>query len=328
MSVEGLVVGVTGGAGFIGSHLVERIVQDGPARVVVLDDLSTGTADNLAGVAGAVDLIEGDVREQGAARSIADADIVFHLAVRNVRASIGRPVENFDVNAMGTISILEAMRDGRRGAFVYVSSSEVYGVPPDGEYREDRLTAPTTAYGAGKLAGEHITAAYGITYGMDTRTIRPFNNYGPRSHFEGDSGEVIPKFILRALAGRSLVIHGDGTQSRDFMFVRDTADWLVRLATISALRGDVVNIGSGVDQSINDLAHTVLTSIGGDADVTYSDPRPGDLPRLCADTSKIRRFVDFSLATSFEDGLNETIEYFRSFDPEALLDREQEQPWK
>lgn len=327
MSFEGTRVGVTGGAGFIGSHLVDHLIQQRPASVVVVDDFSSGSRQHAAEWPAVVTTVEGDVRMASGVEPMADCDVVFHLAVRNVRASIGRPAENFEVNANGTLAVLEAMRHGRQGKFVYLSSSEVYGIPASGEYREDRVPSPTTAYGAGKLAGEHIALAYRHTYGMDTRVIRPFNNYGPRSHFEGDSGEVIPKFILRALAGRPLIIHGDGSQSRDFMYVRDTVSWLLRLAEVDALSGETVNIGTGVDVTIDQLAQVVLEVTGSDSPIERGPERPGDLPRLRADTAKIRQFVDFDLDTSFSEGLGATVEYFRQFDPEELLRAEQERTW-
>jgi len=325
--LAGLNVIVTGGAGFIGSHLVERLCRSGVATVSVIDDLSTGALENLAPVADAVEMHRGDIRDPAVSKRAGDADVVFHLAVRNVRASIRDPGENLSVNADGTLQVLEAMRLGRRGRFVYVSSSEVYGIPSSGRFDEAALPAPTTVYGAGKLAGELVALAYHRTYGLDTQVVRPFNNFGPRSHFEGDSGEVLPKFILRALAGRPLVIHGDGTQTRDFMYVADTARWLVDLATRPALVGEVVNIGTGRDITITELAAMVLAATGSSSEVTYVDPRPGDLPRLCADVAKVRSFVPFSLPTSFEEGLAATIEHFGAHDIEALLAQEVGTNW-
>lgn len=317
---------VTGGAGFIGSHLVERLVADGHSPLVV-DDLSTGSEANLAGVGSAVELVKCDVTDATAAEAVADADRVFHLAVRNVRASINRPGENFRVNADGTLALLEAMRNGRQGAFVYVSSSEVYGIPATEHYRESTVPAPTTVYGAGKLAGEHVALAYHRTYGIDTRAVRPFNNFGPRSHFEGDSGEVIPKFVLRALAGRPLHVHGAGVQTRDFMYVEDTARWLVRLAEAPALVGETVNIGSGRETSVLELARTIVGLTGSSSEIVHVEDRPGDLPRLVADTTKVGSLVDFRLDVDFEEGLRRTIEWFAAQDVERLLADEVERNW-
>lgn len=318
---------VTGGAGFIGSHLTEALVRAGARSVSVVDDLSTGSLENLSEVRDTIEFVQGDICDPTIAAHAAEQDVVFHLAVRNVRASIANPGENLRVNANGTLELLEAMRHGSRGRFIYVSSSEVYGIPPDGRYSESSLPGPTTVYGAGKLAGELIALAYHRTFGMDTMVIRPFNNFGPRSHFEGDSGEVIPKFILRALVGRPLLIHGDGTQSRDFMFVAETADWLVRLSTVDAMIGGVLNIGTGEDIAVIDLARMIIDITGSASEISHGIPRPGDVPRLCADIEKARELVDFELSTPFAEGLQRTIEYFRATDAERLLDQEVEQNW-
>lgn len=325
--LAGLDVVITGGAGFIGSHLAARVLAEGAASLVVIDDLSTGSRANLDAIGGQFDFQEGDIRDLAVAKVAGDAHLVFHLAVRNVRASIRNPAENLSVNADGTLDVLEAVRLGRRGRLVYVSSSEIYGIPPSGEFSEDVLPAPTTVYGAGKLAGELIAQAYHRTYGLQTQVIRPFNNFGPRSHFEGDSGEVIPKFILRALAGEPLVVHGDGSQTRDFMFVEDTARWLVDLSQVDGLIGEVVNIGSGREIRVIDLATRILDVVGSSSRIEHIDARPGDLPRLCADVTKVATIVPFQLTTTFEDGLAATIDYFRGHDAQKLLRLESDRNW-
>lgn len=317
---------VTGGAGFIGSHLVDHLCSVG-CRVTVVDDLSTGSRDNLA--SSPAELVVADVADPAVAPVFASAEMVFHLAVRNVRASLTKPAENLAVNAAGTLAVLEAMRQGGRGRFVYVSSSEVYGDAPVEVFDEDVLPSPTTVYGAGKLAGEHVALAYHRSYGMDARVIRPFNHYGPRSHFEGDSGEVIPKFVLRALAGRELVVHGDGSQTRDFSFVGDTPPWFVRIAEHPGLVGCTVNVGTGREVSVSRLAEAVLAATGSRSTVRHGEPRPGDLPRLLAGTSRLREAMpDFALPTPLEEGIAATIGWFRRFDAEALLEREVSRTWE
>ena len=319
---------VTGGAGFIGSHLVDTLVRENIGKVTVVDDLSTGDLGNLEDVADRVELVVGDCADADVAAVASDADLVFHLAVRNVRASIGDPRENLRVNANGTLEMLEAMRNGRRGRFVYVSSSEIYGVARSGVFSEDTVPEPTTVYGAGKLAGELITLAYYRTYGMPTTVVRPFNNYGPRSHFEGDSGEVIPKFILRSLASKPLHVHGAGDQTRDFMYVEDTAAWLIDLALNDRTVGETLNIGYGTEKTVNELAELILAETGSSAAVEYGPARPGDLPRLLADVGRVRGFSDYQPEVGFEEGLRRTIDYFRSLgDPVTLLEREQERNW-
>jgi UDP-glucose 4-epimerase len=307
---------------------VEFLTTQQPARLVIVDDLSTGKKENLRGFVDRIELIEGDIRDPEVASELSGLDLVFHLAVRNVRASIKDPRTNLGVNAGGTLEVLEAMRHGSRGSFLYVSSSEVYGVPDSGLFAESVVPGPTTVYGAGKLAGELVTNAYHLTYGLDTRVIRPFNNFGPRSHFEGDSGEVIPKFILRALAGKPLVIHGSGTQTRDFMYVTETAHWLAVLAGLAELEGQTVNIGTGIETRISDLAETVLTMVGSESRISYGPPRPGDLPRLVAETSRIESFVPFKLDVGLEEGIKRSIEFFRSGDVEDMLGQETVETWK
>ena len=319
---------VTGGAGFVGSHLVERLAASSDADIVVIDDLSTGSAENLRSVSDRVDLVVGDCGVPSIAEVAARADLVFHLAVRNVRASIGEPRENLRVNAVATLEVLEAMRAGAQGRFLYVSSSEVYGVAHADRFSEVVVPRPTTIYGAGKLAGEHIALAYHHTYGMDTAVVRPFNNFGPRSHFEGDSGEVIPKFILRAIAGLPLHVHGDGTQTRDFMYVEDTAAWLVDLADEPTFSGEVVNIGYGIEIAVNTLAHEILRLTGSSSSIEHGPARPGDLPRLLADVAKVRSIVPYAPVVDFTEGLRRTVEYFKDLgDPTDLLDQEQQRTW-
>ena len=329
MSLAEKSVVVTGGAGFIGGHLVESLVARG-ADVKVIDDLSTGSHANLASCAEEIEFVEGDCCDPEIAAHTASADLVLHLAVRNVRASIRDPKENFRVNADGTLELLEAMRHGKQGRFVYVSSSEIYGTADTtGTFSEDMVPAPTTVYGAGKLAGELLTLAYYRTYEMDTYVIRPFNNYGPRSHFEGDSGEVIPKFILRALAGEPLIVHGDGFQTRDFMYVEDTADWLCDLAMNDSLSGGVFNIGYGQEVTVNELARVVLERTGANSPIRHAGDRPGDLPRLLADVTRIREHSSYEPRVGFEEGMGRTIDYFMTLgDAATLLEEEQAESWK
>ena len=183
------------------------------APVVVIDNLVNGKRENLAGVSGRVTLLEEDVRNIGAfATVLREAETVYHLACLGVRHSVHSPLENHDVNAMGTLRLLDTSRAAGVPKFVYVSSSEVYGTARWVPMTEEHPTFPCTIYGGAKLAGEAYTRAFNRTYGFPTVVVRPFNTYGPRSHHEGDSGEVIPKFLLRCLAGKPMVIFGDGTR--------------------------------------------------------------------------------------------------------------------
>ncbi len=321
---------VTGGAGFIGSELVSQLVALG-ARPVVIDNLANGKRENLAGIgADRIDFVDADIRdEERMDVLLRGADTVFHLACLGVRHSIHSPIENHHVNATATLNLLETAR--RQGArrFVYVSSSEVYGTARSAPMPEEHPTFPETVYGASKLAGERYTDAYWRTYRFPTTVVRPFNAFGPRCHHEGDSGEVIPKFMLRSLAGQPLLIHGDGTQTRDFTFVADTARGII-LAAGEAAVGITVNLGQGKEISVNDLAGRIARVTGrNDVEIVHGDPRPGDVLRLCADSTRARALLGFEPTVSLDEGLRRLLGWYRSSgkSPEALLQSEVAQNW-
>lgn len=315
---------VTGGAGFIGSHLVDALTAAG-CRVTVLDNFRNGRRENLAAAAGTgrLEVVEGDITDPAVcARAVRGIDAVFHLACLGVRHSLHHPVENHQVNALGTLNLLEAVRSASIGRFLYVSSSEVYGAALEFPLTERAATWPTTVYGASKLAGEHYAAAYHRCHGLPVVRVRPFNNYGPRAHFEGDSGEVIPRFILRALAGEPPVIFGDGSHTRDFLYVKDCAEALVGIAECDALVGDLVNLGYGEEMRIDALAGLVLAAVGrSDLKPKHEAERPGDVPRLWVDSKKLRKATGFVPRTKPAAGLAATVAYYRDVyaaDPACL----------
>ena len=322
---------VTGGAGFIGSELVRQLAACG-ARVAVIDNLVNGKRENLAGLPGdRVTLLEQDVRNTSAyATLLREADVVYHLACLGVRHSVHSPIENHEVNATATLRLLEASRAGGVPKFVYVSSSEVYGTARWVPMNEDHPTFPSTIYGGSKLAGESYTRAFHRTYGYPTVVVRPFNTYGPRSHHEGDSGEVIPKFLLRCLAGKPMVIFGDGTQTRDFTYVSDSARGIILAGTHPAAVGRTINLGSGVEVTINDLARAVAQVAGRpDAEIVHDESRPGDVLRLCADMSQARTLVGYEAEVPLAEGLTRLLEWYRAqgVPPEELLRNEVVRNW-
>jgi len=321
---------VTGGAGFIGSELVRQLTAGG-SPVVVIDNLVNGKRENLADVEGRVTVLEYDIRDVSAYTPILrDAEVVYHLACLGVRHSVHSPLENHDVNATGTLRLLEASRAAGVPKFVYVSSSEVYGTAQRVPMTEDHPTFPSTVYGGSKLAGEAYTRAYHRTYGFPTVVVRPFNTYGPRSHHEGDSGEVIPKFILRCLAEKPMVIFGDGTQTRDFTYVSDSARGIILAATTAAAVGRTLNLGSGFELSINDLARAIaeMTERPG-AEVIHDEARPGDVDRLYADMSQAKSLLGYEPKVRLEEGLAMLLAWYRSKDasPEQLLRDEVVRNW-
>jgi UDP-glucose 4-epimerase len=293
---------VIGGAGFIGSSLVRELAAQGPVRV--FDDMSTGRHDNIANVGG-VDFVDGSILDEAAlARALTDVSVVYHLACLGVRHSIQHPLANHAVNAFGTLKVLEEARRQRRSRVVYVSTSEVYGSAQRVPMTESHPTWPHTVYGSAKLAGEAYTRAYHRTYGLETVVIRPFNAYGPRSHHEGDSGEVIPKFVIRAMNRLPALVFGDGHQTRDFTFVSDTARAIAKAGTAPEAVGETINVGSGSETSILELATFVAKATGRtDLEPEFNPPRPGDVLRLHADSSKARRVLSWQPEVSLTEGL-------------------------
>ena len=315
---------VTGGAGFIGSELVAQLCAVN-REVVVVDNFATGLRENLEGLP--VTLIHGDVRDPGPWRHVLEeTSTVYHLACLGVRHSIHSPVENHDVNAGGTLAVLEEARRCGVDRFVHVSSSEVYGTAVRVPMAEDHPTNPETPYGAAKLAGEAYARAYQRTYGLPVAIVRPFNTFGPRCHHEGASGEVIPRFLLRALAGRPLVVFGDGRQTRDFTWVSDTARGILAAGEVPDAVGRTLNIGSGREVSLLSLARMIA---GEDVEIRHESERPGDVRRLIADASEARRILGFEPKVGLEAGLLQLRDWYarQRTPPETLLAAEVVRNW-
>lgn len=322
---------VTGGAGFIGNEVVRQLVAGG-ARVTALDNLVNGKRENLADVSTAQHrLIVGDLRDLDTVTKCVDGqDAVIHMACLGVRHSIHAPLENHEVNATATLRLLEVAKLKAVARFTYVSSSEVYGTAQTAPMTEQHPCWPMTVYGAAKLAGERYTDAFWRTYRYPTTVVRPFNAFGPRSHHEGDSGEVIPKFLLRALSGKPLIVHGDGEQTRDFTFVADTAAGIIACALSEKTVGETINLGSGAEVTVNALAELVRkVTARNQVTVEHGADRPGDVRRLIADIAKARRLIDFKTSVGLEAGLVKLLDWYRSLDvsAEQLLADEQPINW-
>lgn len=323
---------VTGGAGFIGSHVVDQLVRKG-FRVRVVDDLSVGRLENIekARTSGAVSFVRADVRDLGALRpSFAGADVVFHLAVQCLRLSLIDPTLVHEVNATGTLTALQAAREAGVRRFIYVSSSEVYGSARDtrAAIDEEHPLLPTTPYGASKAAGELYTEAFRRSYGLRTTVVRPFNSYGPRSHAAGPYGEVIPRFVARILAGEPPVIFGDGTQTRDFTYVEDTALGIVSAAS-DTLVGETVNVARGREVSIALLAETLIRICGArDLRPVHVDPRPGDVHRHLGATAKAERLMGFRAHIDLEEGLSRYMAWVRKWGIEVTAREASSPNWQ
>ncbi|MER7798017.1 GDP-mannose 4,6-dehydratase [Microbacterium sp. NPDC096154] len=332
--LAGARVVVTGGAGFIGSHLVDELVaRRDVEHVTVVDSLVNGSRENLVRWCGdrRIGLIEADIRSDDALRALEGADVVFHLACLGVRHSLHDPFTNHDVNATATLRLLERARAVEVGRFVHVSSSEVFGTAQRAPMDEQHPTWPETVYGAAKLAGEAYARAAYRTHGLPVIVVRPFNTYGPRSHFEGDSGEVLPRTIVRNLCGLPALIYGDGRQTRDFMHVSDTARGLATLAECDAAIGRTVNFGSGQEVTIEALARTVAWLVGRpDLDPVHLEARPGDVRRLLVDATLMRRLTGFVPAMPLHEGVAELVEWFRTrpLTPAQMLQRIEDRNWQ
>jgi len=309
--LQGKKVVVTGGAGFVGSHLVEVLVHQG-ASVVVVDNLSTGTLDNLAPVMASINFLEGDINS----RDILDtamrgATYVVHMAAFvSVPGSMALPLESHTTNVTGTLAVLDAARRAKVSRFIYISSSAVYGSTADLPAHEDAPHAPESPYAAQKSMGETYTHLMGGLWGMETVRLRPFNIYGPRQNPEGGYAAVIPKFASSMARGTRPVIYGDGKVTRDFIYVSDAVDAIALSLVAPDISGGVFNIASGTEVSIADLVRTINGIVGTTLEPQYEPAREGDILRSVADIRRAKEGLGFLASTPLKTGLTKTIESF------------------
>jgi UDP-glucose 4-epimerase len=303
---------VTGGAGFIGSHLVERLVRDG-AEVVVLDDFSTGKRDNLRPWLSQVDLIEGSVTDvRACARALRGADVVFHEAARpSVPRSLRDPVGTHEVNATGTLLVLSAAREAGVRRVVYASSSSVYGDTPDLPKRETALPRPRSPYAVSKLAGEHYCQAFTASFGLETVALRYFNVYGPRQDPDSPYAAVVPRFMAAGLTGEPPEITGDGEQTRDFTHVSDVVEANILASHTAGIAGGVFNVGGGSRISVNNLWAEIQRQTGSEAEARYVAPREGDLRDSLASLDRSHQVLGYQPSMTLERGLEEMVRSVR-----------------
>jgi UDP-glucose 4-epimerase len=321
---------ITGGCGFIGINLIRRLGKDGCAAVRVLDNLSVGTLDDLRVVTGPVDLlppdseslpppvpgrcqlIEGDIIDDGLALRVArDMDVIVHLAANTgVGPSVEDPRLDCLTNVLGTFNYLEAARNSRVSRFIFASSGAPAGEvePP---IHEELPPHPVSPYGASKLAGEGYCSAYKQTYGIDTVALRFGNVYGPGSTHKSS---VVAKFIKRALEGAPLEIYGDGSQTRDFIYIDDLIDALMRVVTADGIGGEAFQIATHKETTISEMTNELLTALreAGIRNVTLinGDARLGDVKRNYSDTTKARKRLGWAAQVGLAEGLRRTVAYF------------------
>jgi len=303
---------VTGGAGFIGSHLVEELVRRGE-RVRVVDNLMTGKRQNIVHVP-SVEFVEGDLADLDVAqRAVMGIDYVLHqAAIPSVPRSVQDPVTSNRANIEASLNILVAARDAGVRRLVYAGSSSVYGNSPTLPKVETMATAPLSPYALQKLVAEQYCQMFTRLYGLETVTIRYFNVFGPRQDPSSPYSGVISLFISALCDGRRPTIFGDGEHTRDFTYVANVVDGVLRACTADSASGEVINVATGGRASLNTLFQTIRELVGAGVEPIYADPRPGDVRDSQADISKARRILGYQPIVSFQEGLARTVAWYRN----------------
>lgn len=317
MRLKNKTIVVTGGAGFIGSHLCEILMGYNPEKLIIVDDFSLGKERNIKNLKKMenilvykLDASNSDIMLKLYEKEI--IDVTFNMAVVPLPVSLTKPKETIDTNILITSTLCELQRIGKYETLIHISSSEAYGTaiykhkPMD----ENHPTFPSTPYAASKLACDHIVLSYQKTFGLDVAIVRPFNTYGPRQN-EKSYAAVVPITICRILSGKPPIIHGDGLQTRDYTYVEDIAEAIPRFYEVSSTRGRVVNLASGREMAINELIYLIMDLMDYSDDVIYTDPRPGDVRRHLGDISLARKIIGYSPKTDYKTGLKKTIEWYK-----------------
>jgi UDP-glucose 4-epimerase len=327
MELVGKKILVTGGAGFIGSNLVDALVANN--QVTVVDNLSSGKLENIQAhlESDTFKFAQADITDLDRMRELVNGnEIVLHLAVQGLRLSLSEPYIVHEVNATGTLNLCQAALEANVERFVYVSSSEVYGTAETVPMAETHPLIPTTPYGASKLAGEAYARSYYLSFGLPVAVVRPFNTYGPREHFEGVYGEVIPRFVLRVMNNLPPVVFGDGHQTRDFTHVSDSVRGIIAVCECEDLIGKTINIAAGREVSINNIAQLILKVLERDGEIEplHIAPRPADVRRHYADISMAHRLLDFQPKIEIEEGIQHYISWFKeqNWDLQSLQQQE------
>jgi len=302
---------ITGGAGFIGSHLVQELIRY-QQEVRVFDNFSSGRKQNLDGVIDRIELIEGDIRDLAEVRrAMKGVRYVLHqAAICSVPRSVEDPASTNEVNAQGTLNVLLAAREAGVQRVVYASSSSVYGESHLKIQEEDQRPFPISPYAVSKLAGELYCRLFSRLYGLETVSLRYFNVFGPRQDPESENAAVIPRFILQALRGEPVDVHDDGTQSRDFTYVSDIVQANLLAAKAPNVAGEVLNVGCGETHAVMDIVFFLSKFLGIDIQWRKAPPRKGDVRRTQADIGKAKRLLGYEVEVEFPVGLALTVKHF------------------
>ena len=303
---------VTGGAGFIGSHIAGELVKRGHS-VRIVDNFSTGKKENIAPFLGKIELIEGDIKDFKVCQQAAkDMDFVLHqAALTSVPRSIEDPLLTNEVNITGALNLLLASRDAGVQRFVLASSAAVYGDNPGLPKKEDMEGLPLSPYAASKRMGELYCQVFNRAFGLSTVSLRYFNIFGPRQDPSSQYASVIPNFIGKMLKEEKPVVFGDGEQSRDFLCVSNVVEANILASQAGDVSGEVFNIGSGERTSVNSLVVKLNEVLDKEIKPTYEEPRPGDIKHSYADISKARKMLKYEPSVSFSEGLGETVRWYK-----------------
>lgn len=304
---------VTGGAGFIGSHITERLVSEGH-HVRVLDNFSSGHEANFKSIAGDIELVRGDIRDASLVnKATKGVEIVFHeAAIGSVPRSVADPVTTHEVNITGTLNVFLAARDAGAKRVVYASSSSVYGETPELPKREDMTPQPLSPYALSKLAGEHYASVFKHVYGFEIVSLRYFNIFGPRQDPESQYAAVIPRFITALLEGKAPVVYGDGLQSRDFTYVENVVNANLLASQTEGVAGRAFNVACGGRYSLLDLLAKIKELIGSDIEAIHGAPRTGDVRDSQAAIEAAEQALRYKVSVDFEEGIRRTVDWYRS----------------
>lgn len=304
---------ITGGAGFIGSHLAEELVHRGE-EVRILDNFDSGTHDNIKHFAENVELIEGDIRDlEAVKKAVKGTNYILHqAALRSVPLSVDDPLSTNEINVQGTLNVLWAAREAGVKRVVNASSSSVYGGGDKLPQVENQPPNPLSPYAVSKLAAEYYCEVFTDIYGLETVSLRYFNVFGPRQDPKSQYAVVVPIFINAGLNGKQAEVHGDGLQTRDFTFIADTVDAILLAAVAPGISGKVFNVACGKRYSVLDLLKTAEKLLGVSIKYVHTDPRPGDARHTQGDITLANELMGYEVKVPFEEGLRRTVEWFRN----------------
>ena len=313
--VEGKNFLVTGGAGFIGSHLCDALLEKGAGKVVCLDNFFLGKMENIAEAMEHENFVlyRDDARNFGVVEAIIEREgieVVFNMATIALNYSFFNPFDAYMVNVSIANTLLELLKIGKYRTLIHTSSSEAYGTAQYSPMDENHPTDPTTPYAAGKAAADIMVHSFAKVLPLDIAIVRPFNNYGPRQNAEGPLAGIIPATAKRLKNGGKPVIHGDGEQTRDFIYVKDTVRGLIMAYENENSRGQIMNLGSGKDISMNHLLQEICDYMGYKGEWEHHESRTSDVRKLCADISKARKLIGFEPEMPFEEGIKETLDWY------------------